>query len=201
MHCGALQCVAVCRRVLQCVAVSVGCNLFCCCCSALRCVAVHCRVLQYVKCCSTLQCVAVRCSALQCVANMSPLLYVYKHTATHCNTLQHTTYACRHCCTCTNTLQHTATRCNTLHMHVAFVVRVHTHCNTLQHTTYACRLCCTCTHTISFRSTRSNRWYNLHTKKPSFEPTITKPKKGPSYRHAYYVCARAHGCTSNMIRD
>ena len=46
----------------------------------------------------------------------SPL--VLQHTATLCNTLQHT-----HC----NTLQHTATHCNTL-QHTA------THCNTLQHT-------------------------------------------------------------------
>jgi len=80
------------------------------------------------------------------------LMYVYspprkrlQHSATHCNTLQHTatqficstsqeilrkcaTYAylpptATHC----NTLQHTATHCNTL-QHTA------THCNTLQHT-------------------------------------------------------------------
>jgi len=49
-----------------------------------------------------------------------------QHTATHCNTLQHTAthayggHAQPHC----NTLQHTATYCNTL-QHTA------THCNTL----------------------------------------------------------------------
>jgi len=70
----ALQCVAVCCGVLQCVAhnesqVNESCecsNPFICtvcvavCCSALQCAAVG---------CSALQCVAVRCSVSQCVAH------------------------------------------------------------------------------------------------------------------------------------
>jgi len=48
------------------------------------------------------------------------------HTATHCNTLQHTQHTATHC----NTLQHTTTHCNTL-QHTA------THCNT-----FAVAVCC-----------------------------------------------------------
>jgi len=50
------------------------------------------------------------------------------HTATHCNTLQHTATQMQHT---RNTLQHTATHCNTL-QHTA------THCNTLPHTAIHC---------------------------------------------------------------
>ena len=44
-----------------------------------------------------------------------------QHSATHCNTLEHTITH--------NTLQHTATHCNTLQLTAA-------HCNTLQHESY-----------------------------------------------------------------
>jgi len=47
-----------------------------------------------------------------------------RHTVTHCNTMQHTATHC-------NTLQHTATHCNTLQ-------RTATRCNTLQHTASHC---------------------------------------------------------------
>jgi len=64
-----LHCVAVCRSVLQCVAVF---------CSESRVVAsaAACKdagVLQCVAvCCSVLQCVAVCCNALQCIAKYHP---------------------------------------------------------------------------------------------------------------------------------
>jgi len=50
---------------------------------------------------------------------IAPFVYlcVYdsqKHTATHCNTLQHTATHCKHTATHCNTLQYTATHCNTL---------------------------------------------------------------------------------------
>ena len=58
-----------------------------------------------------------------------------QHTATHCNTLQHTGAAVRRTCdmnaTHCNTLQHTTTHCNTLRYTA-------THCNTLQHTATHC---------------------------------------------------------------
>jgi len=53
------------------------------------------------------------------------------HTATHCNTLQHTCHTLQHAATHCNTLQHTATHYNTL-QHTA------THCNTQQHTAIYC---------------------------------------------------------------
>jgi len=80
-----LQCVAVCCSVLQCTAV---------CCSVLQCVAVYCSVLQWV---------AVRCSVLRMrvlchFTGFARLVWVtskcLQHTATHCNTLQHTTSKC-----------------------------------------------------------------------------------------------------------
>ena len=60
--------------------------------------------INILVCCSVLQCVAVCCSVLQCVAYKHVILYKYigvlckpvhcttilQHTATHCNTLQHT---------------------------------------------------------------------------------------------------------------
>ena len=84
----ALQCVAVCCSVLQCVVKSPNTQnewpmsfawyleevyeqppVRTQRCSVLQCVAVCCRVLQCVAvCCSVLQCVAVCCSALQSVA-------------------------------------------------------------------------------------------------------------------------------------
>jgi len=72
----------------QCVAV---------CCSVLQCVAVRRSVLQWdAVCCSETQCVAVRRSVLQWDAvccSETPFgchLLRLQHTATHCNTLQHT---------------------------------------------------------------------------------------------------------------
>ena len=89
-----LQC-AVCRSVLQCVAV---------CCSALKsemsCSAMAssrqdlcCSVLQCVAvCCSVLQCVAVCCSALRCVAvcGKSHVYAPRQHTLYHAHTHTHT---------------------------------------------------------------------------------------------------------------
>ena len=93
-----LQCVAVCCSVLQCVAVR---------CSVLQCVAVCCSVLQCAAVCyNVLQRVAVCCSVLPCIAvatvastytyawivavNLLNSVNTLHHTATHCNTLQHT---------------------------------------------------------------------------------------------------------------
>ena len=56
-------------------------------------------------------------------------------SATHCNTLHHTTTHC-------NALQHTATHCNTL-QHTT------THCNTLQHTATHCNIMMLCRFSIS----------------------------------------------------
>ena len=57
-RCDMLQCVAVCRSVLQWAGMG---------CSGLLWVAVGCSGLQWVVVrCSVLQCVAVHCSALQC---------------------------------------------------------------------------------------------------------------------------------------
>jgi len=87
-----------------------------------------------------------------------------QHTATHCNTLQHTATIRRTCAnslvhaiqktqyrlqhaaahwtaTHCNTLQHTATRCNTLQHTELQHTAAHwtaTHCNTLQHTATHC---------------------------------------------------------------
>jgi len=75
---GVLQCVALCRVVLQVVA--VFCNVLECnfapkagvaimdsaCCSVLQCVAVCCSV--FAVCWSVMLCVAAWCSACQCVA-------------------------------------------------------------------------------------------------------------------------------------
>ena len=56
-------------------------------------------------------------------------LLTLPHTATHCNTLQHTAALIGDLCRrlIADSLQHTAAHCNTL-QHTA------THCNTLQHT-------------------------------------------------------------------
>ena len=60
-----LQCVAVCRSVLQMLLYVVLC------CSVLQCVAV---------CCSVLQCVAVCCSVLQCVAALTCVSHATQYT-------------------------------------------------------------------------------------------------------------------------
>jgi len=92
------------------------------------------------------------------------------HTATHCNTLQHTTIT--HC----NTLQHTATHCNTLQHTAAHAQHTHcgcecalcrapystlqllaTHCNTLQRTATHCNtLQHTATHYITLQNTATH---------------------------------------------
>jgi len=62
------------------------------------------------------------CTKRLCFAFMKlQCFFVWQHTATYCNTLQHT-----------KTLHHSATLCNTL-QHTA------THCNTLQHTAKHCK--------------------------------------------------------------
>jgi len=116
----ALQCVAVCCQVLSRRAAAVvatpyhastlhiQCNCYCVCvavCHVLCSVALQCVLPCVAVCCSVLQCVAVCCSVLQCVAvclvqcagavehctQESCTLCAPRHTATHCNTLQHTT--------------------------------------------------------------------------------------------------------------
>ena len=103
------------------------------------------------------------------------------HTATHCNTLQHTYcddddhshYGCvaactvvtllvrcnalQHTATHCNTLQNTATRCNTL-QHTA------SHSNTLQHTVSYCNtLHHTATHSITLQHTATHCNTQYHT--------------------------------------
>ena len=133
-------------------------------CSVLRCVAVCYSVLQHV---------AVRCRVLFCVAvcyKKKITLHALHHTATHCNTLQHTgihrnALSNVHTDDLSATLkihpphlgrvmahhlqptqQHTATHCNTL-QHTAtryntLQILEHTaaHCNTLQHTATYCNI-------------------------------------------------------------
>ena len=107
---------------------------------------------------------------------------ILQHTATHCNTLQHTTYLAthsdvwrdfhmlRHTATHCNTLQHTAIHCNTL-QHTA------THCNTLRHTATHCNTLNTLQHTATHCNT-------LHTLTHSPMCGVT-----PSYRwHVLFVC-------------
>jgi len=99
---GMLQCVGVCCSVLQCVAVfcsvllparrQSACRLLWR--DMLQCVVVCYGVLQCVAVCfSVLQCVAVCCSVLQCVAvsfYLRDANLLVGHSATYCNTLQHT---------------------------------------------------------------------------------------------------------------
>jgi len=103
-----LQCVAVCCSVLQCVAV---------CCGVLQCVAVCCSVLQ-------LKWISARmrevCEGRYVEGSQHP--FPLQHTATYCNTLQHTAtqgryvegsqdpFQMQHTATYCNTLQHTATQ-------------------------------------------------------------------------------------------
>jgi len=91
-----LQCVAVCCSVLQCVVVCCSvlqCDtaLWCSSCSVELCVAVCCcvRLHRIQMCCN--RCVQQWHRASVCVKRDTP-----QHTATHCNTLQHT--ATSHCC-------------------------------------------------------------------------------------------------------
>jgi len=112
VYCRVLQCVAMCCSVLQSVAVCCSVSVAgCCkrqlvaqfvvwfillqcvgalCCSMLEYVAVCCSVLQCVaECCRVLQCVAVCCSP-SCVSARNFQGAILQHTATRCNTLQHT---------------------------------------------------------------------------------------------------------------
>ena len=60
-----------------------------------------------------------------------------RHTATYCNTKQHTANTLRHTATHCNTLTHTATHCNILQRtatHFNTLQHTATHCTTLQHT-------------------------------------------------------------------
>jgi len=119
-----LQCVGVCRNVLQCVvAVSVRTSAFLirarihfCCCNTLQHTAPHCNTLQQTAtycitlhllfvavCCSVLQCVAVCDSVLHCVAmSMSGSVWqclavsgsVLQFLASRCCVLQHRAMCC-----------------------------------------------------------------------------------------------------------
>ena len=86
----------------------------------------------------------------------------HKHTATHCNTLQHT--ATTHC----NALQRTATRCNIKEtcydkwVHYCQVNSANTpqtHCNALQHTATHCKstLQYTATHCNTLQHTATHK--------------------------------------------
>jgi len=121
------------------------------------------RMTRVAVCCSVLQCVAVCCSMLPdsyvcvtCLISAYAFMYAWYdrhfnlHTATHCNTLQHTETHMPHWYMCDmidtlncSTLQYTATHCNTL-QHIATLIymwydrhsnlqHTATHCNTLQH--------------------------------------------------------------------
>jgi len=93
VHSNMSQCVAMCRSVLQYVAV---------CCNMLQCVAMCRSVLHYVVvCCNMSQCVAICRSVLQCVAvccNMSQCVAiccsVLQYVAVCCNMLQCITMYC-----------------------------------------------------------------------------------------------------------
>jgi len=116
--CSVLQCVAVCCSVLQCAAVKFVFKTFI--------TGLSCSVLQ---CCSELQCGMSHMTMRHVTHdNMLSLMHMchtathlntstlthlrdkhqphtLQHTATHCNTLQHTVYG--------STQQHTATQCRT----------------------------------------------------------------------------------------
>ena len=99
---------------------------------------------------------------------MCILLYQLQHTASHCNTLQHTATLCCTLCILLYDLQHTATHCNTLqhtathcytHMQVRKTLALQhtgTHSNTLQHTATHCS---TLQHTATHCSTLQHRLY------------------------------------------
>ena len=115
----ALQCIAVCHRVLQCSAV---------CCSALQWVAVHCSVLHCIAaCCSALQRVAAHCSVLQCIAVCCSAL---QRVAVCCRVLQCASQWVAVVCT---VLQSIAVHCSALHC-------VAVHCNVLQCIVVCCRV-------------------------------------------------------------
>jgi len=92
-----------------------------------------CRRLIYVS------MLSLPCHTLGCAfANIN--LATRQHTATHCNTVQHTKKSSiRHDIHVSNlaTLQHTATHCNTqknLQFAMTHTCLIWRHCNTLQHT-------------------------------------------------------------------
>ena len=81
-------------------------------------------------------CVCVCMCVWVCVCDLGASPHIERnlhlqHTATHCNTLEHTATPA----TYYNTLQHVGTHCNNCNIlqHIA------THCNTLQHTATHCR--------------------------------------------------------------
>jgi len=69
--------------------------------------------------------------------NVDPPAQV-RHTATHCNTLQHTATQLHILRLRCGTLQHTATHCNTLQHNYTSSGSGAAHCNTLQHTATHC---------------------------------------------------------------
>jgi len=100
-------------------------------------------------------------------------LSVWRISATHCNTLQHTATRCntlQHTTTCTylsheyphvfythcNTLQHTAAHCNTphrFHIFLTILLMYLTHYHTLQHTEHTATHCNTMQHTATYYNT------------------------------------------------
>ena len=146
----ALQRVAVCCSVLQCVAVRCSngtaphiigpCHVYIH--LALQCVAACCSD-STVPYCTTLHHIASHCNTLR---HTAAHCYTLHHSVPHCSTLQHTATHCntpgslplirimtalQHTTTHSIILQHTAAHCSTLQHSVA-------HCNTLQHTATHC---------------------------------------------------------------
>jgi len=120
--CAWCMCVCVCVCVCMCVCACV-CVCVCMCVCMCVCVCVCVWVGEYMSCCQF---------------SVWRIFTTQQHTATHCNTLQHTLQ---------HTVTHTATHCNTLQhtpQHTAHTSRIHqkrwtaTHCNTLQHTEKHC---------------------------------------------------------------
>ena len=135
------------------------------CCRVLQRVAVWWSVLQYVGvCCGVLQSVAVCYSVLQCAPDDQMNKWqpckggqTLQNTESHCTTLQHTATHC-------NTLQHIATCCNSLQNSA-------THCNTLQHTTSQCNSTQhTATHCSTLQYTAAN--YNTLKRNMIYFPFI-----------------------------
>jgi len=95
---GALQCLAVCCSVLQCVTGNGGQFLWtleeacCSCCSVLQCLAVCSSVSQSAAlCCSVLHCAAACCSVLQSAAVCCRVL---QHAAGCCSVLRGIAVCC-----------------------------------------------------------------------------------------------------------
>jgi len=96
-------------------------------------------------------------------------LWCLQHTATHCNTLDHTTTHSR------NALQHTATYCDTL-QHTA------THCNTLQHTaTHSCN-------TPERTATHGNTLQHTATRCNTLQHTAAHPQTCNTHENTQHSC-------------